>query len=143
MKTKRVIVGMLVAGVTLFFLGWFVYGMLLLDFMAANCNNPNARPESEMVWWSLIVSNLAWGLLLSLILVWDGRLMAGPGAKIGAIFGLLIGVGFDLSMYSMTTMYSNLIVIAVDSLAAGLMYAIAGAITAWAMGRIGTKVIVQ
>jgi hypothetical protein len=136
MKTKNVMVGTLVAGVLLFLLGWLIYGMLLRGFMEANCTQTMNRPMEEMIWWAAIVANLAWGMLIAQVLVWKGSLTAADGAKTAAILGALMVLAYDLMMYSMTTMFSNLTVVVVDIVCNMVMFAIAGAGAAWAMSRM-------
>jgi len=140
MKSKSVIAGTLVAGVLLFFLGWIIYGILLSDFMAANFNQGINKPTQEMVWWALIVSNLAWGLLTAVVLSWKGRLTAGEGAVTGAVIGMLVVLAFDLGMYSMTTMFSGLTAVGVDVICNGAMFAVAGAVAALVMGKMNVPV---
>lgn len=67
MKTKSLLLGTIVATVALFLLGMIIYGMALESFMAANTNRSAGRPMEEMQMWAIVVSNLVWGLLLSLI----------------------------------------------------------------------------
>jgi hypothetical protein len=88
----------------------------------------------EMVWWALILSNLAFGFLLAVICSWSGTTRLMDGAKVGAIIGLLLGLSMDLGFYAMTTMYSNLTAIFIDIIAYTAMSAIVGAVVAWIMG---------
>jgi len=136
METKKILIGTLIAGVAMFFLGWLIYGIALAGFMEANCDHSSARPMEEMIWWAMIASNFIWGLLLTLILNWSGSFTASAGAKIGAIVGLLCGLGFDLGMYSMTTIFSSPTVLIVDSLAYVVMFSITGALTALVMSKV-------
>lgn len=136
METKKIVIGTLVAGVAFFFLGWLIYGIALAEMMHENCNSCMARPMEEMIWWALIASNFVWGLLLTLILNWSGSVTVGAGAKTAAIVGLLAGLGFDLNMYSMTTMFSGFTMIAIDCLAYLVMFAITGALTALVLGKV-------
>lgn len=98
--------GTVFGGITFFILGWLVYGILLAGFMAANSNACAARPNNEMVWWAIILSNLILGFLVSLILKWSGAKAIADGFKTGALIGLLIGLYVDLMSYSMTTMFN-------------------------------------
>lgn len=136
MKTSRILIGTFVAGVALFFLGWLIYGIALSSLMSESCNSSNARPMDQMIWWALIASNFAWGLLLTIIIDWSGSYSINNGAKAGAVLGLLTAFGFDLGMYAMTTMYTNFNFIFVDAIAYSLMFAITGALTAFAMGKV-------
>ncbi len=135
MKTQKLLVGTLIAGVAMFFLGWLVYGILLADFMAANMNSCNSRPMEEMVYWAIFLSNLVSGLLLTLVLNWSNSHTMLSGLKIGAFVGLLIGLSLDLGMYSMTTMFLNPMAIFVDVLCSAVMYGVTGAIAAMALGK--------
>lgn len=134
MNTSKILKGTIVGGIAMFVLGFLIYGMLLSGYMEANCDHSNARPNQEMIWWAIIVSNLATAFLLSYLQ--DGAntsdMMA--GLKQGAIVGLFVTLGFDLMMYSMTTMYNSMTVIFVDSLAYAAMTGLSGAAIAWVNG---------
>jgi hypothetical protein len=120
----RIIKGTIIGGALFFFLGWLVWGILLSGFMAENTNQAFNRPENEMVWWALIISNLLLGLLMTLVLKWSGVTTVKASAATGAIFGLLYALTIDLSMYSMTTMTSNLMVIIVDAIVYSVLMAL-------------------
>ena len=135
MKTKELVLGTLVGGIALFFLGWLIYGMAMESFMAANTNRSAGRPMGEMVMWALVASNLLWGLLLSLINGWSGSLSFVSGAQKGALAGLIAGLAFNLSTYAMSTFYMNMSVVIVDAIAYAVMTCIAGGLSGWVMGR--------
>ncbi len=139
MKTQKLIVGTLVAGVVMLFLGYLIYGMLLMDFMSENSTDTTGRPMEEFIWWAMVAFNLVWGLLLSVILAWANAESVGEGIKIGAVVGILAAFGNDLATYAMTTRFNNFSVILVDTLALGVMYAVAGALAVWAMGKVGNR----
>lgn len=134
MKTNKILLGGITGGVALFLEGWVIYGILLMDYSTANYNQCMNRPMQEMIWWSLILSNLALGFLLATILSWSNTTGIMAGAKIAGITGLLLSLSMDLSYYSMTTMYVNPSVIVVDVIVYTVYLAIAGAIVAWVMG---------
>lgn len=137
MKTQKILIGTLVAGVSTFFLGWLIYGMMINTFMQENCNNSLSLPMDQMVWWALIASNLVSGLLLSIVLDWSGSTTMAAGIKVGAIVGLLSALAFDLGLYSMTTMFNNFTVIIVDSCACAVMFGLSGMAATWVMSRVG------
>ena len=64
----KILRGTLFGGITYFFLGWLVYGFLLMDFFSSRSNMCANRPEGEMIWWAIIVSNLLAALFLTLFL---------------------------------------------------------------------------
>jgi len=136
MKTNKILFGGIAGGVTYFLLGWLIYGMLLMDYMTANSNQCAMRPMQDMIWGAMILSNLAFGFLLSLVFSWSNITGIMAGAKVAGIIGMLMSVSIDFSFYSMTTMYSNLIPLFVDIVANTIMIAIVGAVIAWVMGLV-------
>jgi len=134
MKTNKILVGGITGGVTLFLLGWVIYGILLMDYSTANYNQCMNKPMLDMIWWSMILSNLALGFLLATIFSWSNTTGFLAGAKTAGIIGLLLSASMDFGYYSMTTMYSNSTVIIVDIIAYTVYLAIAGAVIGWVMG---------
>jgi hypothetical protein len=87
-----------------------------------------------MVWWALILGNLALGLLLALIFGrWGNITTLTTGAKAGAVIGLILTIAWDFIMYSMYTI-SDFTGIIVDILVATAIFAIVGAVVAWVLG---------
>jgi hypothetical protein len=134
MKTNKILLGGIAGGIIFLLLGWLIYGVLLREFMMANSNQCAARPMQDMIWWAMILSNLAWGLVLSLVLSWSNTSTPGTGAKIAGITGMLFAASIDLNFYSMTTTISNVGLIAVDIVVYFAMSAIAGAVVALILG---------
>jgi hypothetical protein len=99
--------GTVFGGIFYFLLGWLVYGILLMDFFSANTNQCISKPPADMVWWAIIASNLVTALFLTLFLKWSGAKGVTDGLKTGALFGLLLALSFNLSSWSMTTLYKN------------------------------------
>jgi hypothetical protein len=60
MDTKKLFMGTIVGGIACFFLGWVVYGMLLMETMAAYSNPSIMRAGTDMVWWAMILGNLGY-----------------------------------------------------------------------------------
>jgi hypothetical protein len=131
----KILRGTLFGGITYFLLGWLVWGILLMDFMSANMNHCANRPEGVMVWWAIIVSNLAAALLLTLIL--NGSKAKGivDGLKTGAFFGFLYAMTVDLSFWSMTTVYNNFGPLLMDILASTVVLAAVGMIIVLTWGK--------
>lgn len=133
----KILRGTIFGGITFFFLGWVVYGMLLANFMEANSNTSVNRPMEEMIWWAMILSNLVLALFLSLILNWSGAKGVADGIKTGALFGLLMSLTMDLMMYSMTTMY-NFSMLIVDVIVMIVLMAIVGLVIVLTWGKAKT-----
>ena len=131
--TNKTLLGALAGGVSLFLLGWLIYGILLMDYTTANFNQCASNPPEQMIWWAMILACLSSGLLLALIFSWSNTNGAAAGAKIGAIVGALIALNVDLNMHSMSSMFSGLTPLLVDVLAYTVMMGIAGAVVGLVM----------
>jgi hypothetical protein len=134
MKTNKILLGGIAGSVLFFLLGWIIYGILLKDFMAANYNQSVYRPMEGTIWWAMIVSNLAWGFMVSFVLNWANVTNALSGAKLAVIIGFLLAVSIDLSFYAMTTMFASLTAVIVDIIVYSVMSAIIGSTVGWIIG---------
>lgn len=135
MKTNKILIGGFAGGVTFFFLGWLVYGILLNSYMVANLNQCAAKPMGEMTWWAMILSNLTLGLLISLVFSWSNTRGVRDGAKVAAILGLLMAASFDLSSYSMSNLFNNITALVIDVLVYTVLVTIVGVVVALVMGK--------
>ncbi len=137
MDSKKRIMATLAGFVTLFLLGWIFYGMLLVDFFAANSGTATGvmRSDTEMVWWALVVGNVLQAYLLVYIFSkWTNITTFGDGLKAGITIGLILGFGFDLTMYGTTNMM-NLTGALVDPLVVAGMFGLTGGVIGMVLGR--------
>ena len=132
---------MLIAGVlgglTFFLLGWLIYGIILADSMGGGaCMRAN---DAMLLPW-IGIGNLFTGLAISYAFSKMGSVTTfGSGAMTGGIFGLLLAIGWDCLMYGTTTMMENPNFILMDAVMSAVMWAIAGGIVAWWLGREGAR----
>jgi hypothetical protein len=136
MNSQKFAVGGIVGGIVNFLLGWVFFGMLLKNFMTTN--NVPMRPQSEMIWWALIVGNLCIGFLLAYVIGRTGA-SVGKGAATGFVVGLLVCLGYDLIGYATSTAANSLTVIAADVAAVTVMSAITGAVVGGVMAMSSKK----
>jgi len=105
---NKFLLAALSASVVAFFLGWLIYGILLMDFMTGNSGlsvelqNQIHKPEEEMNWILLILGNITWGLLITYVIHLSGKASAASGAMMGAVTGLLVALTFDLHFLAFT-----------------------------------------
>jgi len=130
----KILRGTIFGGISYFFLGWIIYGILLMGFLSDNMNQCAARPD-EMIWWAIILSNFTAALLLTLLLKWFGAKGIVDGLKIGSLFGLLYASTVGLSSWSMTTMYTKFGALVVDVLASTVVLAVTGMIIVLTWGK--------
>jgi hypothetical protein len=131
----KILRGTIFGGICYFILGWLVYGILLMDYFSANINQCANKPMEEMVWWAIIVSNLAAALFLTLIMHWRNAKGIYDGLATGAIFGSLFTVIIDFSFWSMTTMYSSITTILIETVVSAGVYAVVGMVIVLTWGK--------
>jgi len=124
--SKRLLLGALAGGLTLFFGGWIVYGFVLQNFTTAHMNQCMIIPMDQMRWWAIISSNLLTGLMLAIVLSWAKVSNAREGAQFAALLGLLWALSTDLNFHSMTSYYDSLSTILVDVAGTTVMMALSG-----------------
>lgn len=137
MSAKTRIMATLVGFVVFFILGWLFYGLLLMDFYASNSGSAInvMRSENNMIWWALILGNLLQAYFLVYVFgTWAKINSFGAGFKAGAIIGLILGFGFNLTMYATTNMM-NLTGALVDPFVSMIMMGITGGVIGVMLGR--------
>jgi hypothetical protein len=137
MDAKKRIMATLAGFVVFFMLGWLLYGMLLMDFFAANAGSATGvmRSDAEMVWWALIVGNILQSYLLVYIFSkWGSINSFASGLQAGATIGLILGLGVDLTMYG-TSNLSNLTATLVDPLVIAAMMGLTGGVIGIVLGK--------
>ncbi|WP_346855900.1 hypothetical protein [uncultured Draconibacterium sp.] len=131
----KILRGTVFGGIAFFFLGFLVWGLLLMDFSMTNYNQDLYRPNDEMIWWAMIVSNLLLALLLTIGLKWAGAKSIVDGIKTGALFGFIYALSIDLGMYSMTNVILTLTAVVVDAFAYAAVTAGAGLVIVLTWGK--------
>lgn len=136
MNSKNFLTAGIAGGITYFFLGWLVYGMLLMDLMKDFAGSATGVDRGDdLIFWAILVGNLASGFLLSYVFTRLGNVnTAAAGAKAGFWLGVLMSAGVDFVMYG-TTNLSVLNGVFVDVLVFGVLSAISGAVVAWVAGK--------
>jgi hypothetical protein len=137
MDAKKRILATLAGFVTYFFLGFIVYGMLLMDFYAAHSGSATGvmRSDAEMQWWALIAGNVIQAYLLVYIFGnWANITTFNNGLKAGAIIGFIMSLGISLNMYG-TTNISDLTSTLVDPIVMSVMMSLTGGAIGWVLGR--------
>ena len=134
MDAQRFIMGTIVGGVTLFVVGFLVFGLAL-----ANAYPATSIDREVPILWALGVGQLGWGALLVLVLNhWPGGATAAGGFKPAAIIGFLASASIGLGFYSMTTLPTSMMNF-VEPFIAAVMFGIAGAAVGWSLGRGGAE----
>ncbi|MDX1393830.1 MAG: hypothetical protein R3195_05545 [Gemmatimonadota bacterium] len=124
-----------VAGtVVLMIVGYVLYGMLLMDFFTANTGTATNVVKDPPGWLWLILGQFITAALIALVLGWKGATDTGSGAKTAAFFGLVLSLGYGLTMLG-TTNISNLTATLVDPFVAVIQFGAAGAVIGMMLGK--------
>jgi hypothetical protein len=103
MDSKKFLIGTLVGGISFFLLGYLIYGMALSGFYMKHSVAPagSMKSMSEILWWALILGNLAGGALLTWIFLKLGSIRSfGSGFGTGASIGFFMALSLDLIRYA-------------------------------------------
>jgi len=130
---SKVLIGGILAGLAFFLMGFLIYGFILKDTMGNYFTCQRTMEEMNLLF--IILANLFGGWFLAYIYSKANITTASAGAMTGAIVGLLLSLSFDFSIYATTTMITDMTGIALDVVISVIMWAIAGSVTGWWMGR--------
>ncbi len=134
MDAKKFALGALVGGVVFFLLGWLLYGLLFMNYFEANVGSATGVNKESMNMIALFLGNLAMAALLTIIFLrWAGISTFMGGLKAGALIGLLVVLGFDLTMFG-TTNIMTLNGMLMDVVVYTVMSAITGGVIGWLLG---------
>ena len=128
MDTKKFLTGTVVGGITYFILGYLFYGLLFVDFFNGNLGSATGVFKTDdLIWWSLILGNLAGaGLLTYIFLKWAHISTFKSGLRAGAAVGFLMTLSWDFVGFG-TGNILNLQATLMDVVIGTVMTAIAGA----------------
>ena len=100
MDTKRFLIGMVVGAVTLWVVGWLIWGFAFTGFFAANVGGATGLMREAPIMWPALLGHLSIAALVTLAIGWSGSFSLGGGFRIGAIVGFLLWFGVDFIHYA-------------------------------------------
>ena len=130
MGAQRFLIATVLGGVTLFLVGFLIWGLALANAYEASV----VDREAPLILW-LALSQFAWAAMLTVIIgKWPGASTPGGGFKAAAILGFLVSVSLGLQFYSMMTLPVS-VMSYVDPFLWAINFGIAGAAIGWWLGR--------
>lgn len=134
MSSNRFVLAALAGGVVNFVVGFVLYGVLLASFFAANQGSAVGAMKEVPDLVHLGLGQLVFGVFLAVVIdKWARVGGLAAGLRIGAISGLLMGLGYDLTMFGVSNI-SNITATLVDPLVFMVQMACAGAATGAVLG---------
>jgi len=139
MNTKRIVIGTLAGGITMWLVGWLIWDLIFADFFAANVGSATGVHREPLLVWAIVLGSFSLAALVTLAVESQaGTSTILDGFKIGAIVGFLVWFGVDFIYYGYTNI-SNLTVTIVDPLLEIVRTGISGAVIAAVLGRFGNS----
>ena len=132
---KNFLITSVVAGITLFALGALIYGFLLMDYFEAAAGVEGMYKDTPEFLF-LVLGELLTATALTLVVVtWAGTQDFMAGLKAAAMFGLLIGLGFNLTFYATSNIF-NLTSALVDVGVTIIRFGVTGGVAALVMSKL-------
>ena len=130
MNTKRLLIGTIGGGITLFVVGYLMFSVALDGFYRANIGSATGVSRVGELLWATILGSLSYAALITYTL--ENRsetVTVGTGARVGAIVGFLLWFTADFVIYG-TTNVANLTRTIIDPLLEVVHGGIGGAVIA-------------
>jgi hypothetical protein len=135
MDAKRLVIGTLVGGITMYIVGYLIWGLALADFFAANAGSATGVAREVPVLWARALGTLSLATLVTLAIGWTRSSSVGEAFKIGALVGFLVWFGVDFLRYGNTNVW-NLTITMLDPVLEIIRTGIGGAVIAVTLGMI-------
>ena len=133
MNTKQFAFATIAGGVTLFVLGFLLWGLAFAGFFESNLAMAGVMKDPPDFLW-LGLSTLITGAFLAYVFgTWASISTAITGLKAGAVIGLFVGFGYGLGLYGTANMM-NLIAHIVDAVLVGVWMGVGGAVIGAILG---------
>ena len=141
MKTRFALTGLLTSLVNLA-LHALTYFLVLKQFFEAHpagtedLRRQLVKDADQMVLWSLALSGLAFGYLITTVVHWSGAKGWSSGLKTGAIVGTLLWAGVNFGLYASSNNFSLAGTLA-DGVRSALCVTVSSGFAAWLLHALG------
>ena len=95
MDAKRIAIGTVVGGITMFVVGYLVFDMAMVGFYETNGAGFFGYGREAKLWWAVALGIASLATLVTLCIEWSGAKNATQGFKIGGMVGFLVWFGVD------------------------------------------------
>jgi hypothetical protein len=92
------------------------------------------RQPNQLIGWAMVITSLAMGFLITIIIKWSGAKDFLSGLKYGFILALLFWGSVNFGLYASSNFFSQSTVF-VDYACSVTAMTISGAVSAWMLGR--------
>ncbi|HWB29302.1 MAG TPA: hypothetical protein VG736_02285 [Vicinamibacterales bacterium] len=135
----RHLLAALAGGLTLFVLGFLVYGLALASFLQANAGSAAGAMRSPPLVWAIAAGDLVYGVFLTMLFARNPALSSlRRHVALGGVTGLLTSLASGLLQYA-THDVANITATAVSSIAFAVLAAAAGGVIGMILGSAGSS----
>ncbi len=132
--STRAILAAIAGAIFAFFLGWLVFGILLMDYYTAHITHYDGLMKEMPNLVLIALSNLIWGFLFAFVFErWAGIKTISGGILGGIILGLPVMLIFDLYSLAGMNLFSPTLIV-VDVIINTLMIALMGGLIGLILG---------
>jgi hypothetical protein len=107
MNMKRFAVAALVGGITMWVVGYLIWGLVFADFFAANTGSATGVIRDAILLWATALGTLSFAVLVTLAVNSADGSSVGEGFKIGATVGFLVWLSADFITYGVTNIWNQ------------------------------------
>jgi len=136
MDTRRLVMGTVVGGVTVFVVGYLIFDLAFADFYAANAGSATGVARDAQLVWAVALGSLSYAALITLLIgSRAGSSTMGAGMTTGAVVGFLLWFTVDFILYGVSNV-ATLTRTVVDPLLELVRGGIGGGVIAFVLGKI-------
>jgi hypothetical protein len=134
MTSGRFFTASLAGGVTLFIVGFLLWGLALSGFTEAHVGTATGVMKEEMDFLYLVLGQYLWAVLLTVVIgKWAGVSGFGPALKVGAVLGFLMSLSVGLTQFSMTNLF-DLTTVLTDPFVSAIWSGLGGGVIGLVLG---------
>lgn len=140
--SKNYLLAAAVTTVVLFLLNAIVFVAFLSNFflshpaVSTEFMKQLYRPQDQLIWWAVVASAVAAGLLVTTVIQWSGARTFASGLRTGLIFAVLLLCTVDFGLLASTNNFTTIGALA-DIACSTATVAVSAAVAAWVLGRKG------
>lgn len=136
----RVLVAAVAGAVVMFFLGWLIFGVILMSYFQANTAQYAGLQKMPPDFRLLVPAQLAWAWLYAFVFdYWAGIRTFVAGLKGGLLISVPITIAMVLQMESFMELYKGVPPMIVEILASAVWAAISGGVIGQVLGLMSKK----
>jgi hypothetical protein len=134
LMSSRSLLAIALGAIYLFLTGWLVFGILLMDYYAANTTHYEGLMNEMPNLFMILISNFAWAFVVVYIFDrWAKIKSFGKGFVAGLIIGFPIILSFDLWFLAGMNLFTVSSIV-VDILVNTIIFALLGGISGFILG---------